>query len=435
MHPAITNQRTKPTFLAELIAAIEHFIPFFILTETHLDQTVLDAEVKINDYNIFRADRITRKCGGTAIYVHQSITINKVEKYSDTVCEAVFLYSKELNLIIIGVYRPPSGHYTKDINTSFSDLLNASESFIKKYKNAQIMMMGDMNLPSVNWTTETVKSDRADTKCGKMFLRFMDKHLLEQHVNETTRKEKNTLDIIVTNIPAMIHSIQVEKVANSLSDHDLLNCFVTEVFKKGKPTEEPYEPSHPFDKLNFKEANWQEIREQLKNVNWSSLLEGKDVEEMSQEFESKLVDICEKNTPKHKLGGKSKQYIPAARRAMIKLKSNLNHKINLNKYVKPNKDKAKIDKLITKKLEVEEKIRESHKAEEIYKEQKMLAQIKTNPRALYSYAKRKKKVKSNIGPLEDKNGNFMMTLKRWLTFYRCNTKMCLVIQMLKRTLQ
>ena len=35
----------------------------------------------------------------------------------------------------------------------------------------------------------------------------------------------------------------------------------------------------------------------------------------------------------------------------------------------------------------------------------VLEKIKTNPKAFYSYAKRKKKVKSRIGPLKDKEGN------------------------------
>lgn len=64
----------------------------------------------------------------------------------------------------------------------------------------------------------------------------------------------------------------------------------------------------------------------------------------------------------------------------------------------------KIRKLITKKSEIEEKIKDSIQAEAKHKEEKMLAEIKTNPKVLYAYAKRRNKVKSNIGPLEDKDG-------------------------------
>ena len=271
MNPATNNQKTKPKLLEEAIKTNDKFIPFCVITETHLQQSIYDAEVEISDYTIYRSDRVGRKCGGTAVYVHQSIPVNNVEKYSDSVCEAVLMYIKELNLVIAGVYRPPSGHANKDIHTSFRNLLNSFEAFLKRIDNPQILFMGDLNLPSINWSTESITSDRGDKKCAELFLDFMDKHLLTQHVKETTRKDQNTLDLIVSNIPAMIHSVIVEKVNSKFSDHDMVHCYITELFRKGKPPEKPYTPTHPFDKLNFKRANWQEIRDKLKEVNWSSL--------------------------------------------------------------------------------------------------------------------------------------------------------------------
>ena len=215
MNPTIVNQKPKITYLEEtIIKTSNHFIPFFVTTETHIDCDINDAEINIEDYNVYRSDRIVRKCGGVAAYVHHSITIDNVQRYSDTVCEAVLMYSKHLNQVIVGMYRPPSGSSSLDIHTSFSNLLKYIESFWNKLKNHQIIIMGDLNLPSIQWSSELVIPGKQDKKCAEAFLSFIDKHFLTQHVNETTRKDLNTLDIIMSNIPTNIHSINVEKVSN-----------------------------------------------------------------------------------------------------------------------------------------------------------------------------------------------------------------------------
>ena len=403
MSPASVNQQYKVKYIEESVKSSEKFVPVFVINETHLKPNIYDAEVNISEYNIHRSDRTDRKGGGTAVYVHQSITIDNIEKFSDSVSDAVLLYSKHLNLVIIGMYRPPSGHSALDIHTSFKQLLKCTETFWNKLDKAQIILMGDLNLPSINWNNENITSSKSDKKCAEVFLQFLDKHLLTQHVHETTRKDLNTLDLIVTNIPDNIHSMSIEKVSNKLSDHDQVNCLITDIFQNENQPEEEYSPSHPFDKLNFNKANWNEIRENLKNINWNSLND-KEVEDMCSEFETTVINICDKSTPKHKKARNNKHFIPADRRALIKLKSNLNHKINLSKYITPEQNAKKIEKLTARKSEVEEKIKTSMEEESKRKEIKMLNEIKTNPKALYAYAKRKRKVKSKIGPLEGEDG-------------------------------
>ena len=407
MNPSIVSQRDKIKFLEETIHTSEKFIPVVVTCETHLEDGIMDPEVNISEYNLYRSDRITRKCGGTSIYVHHSIQIDNIEKYSDSVCEAVLLYSKLLNQVIIGVYRPPHGHPGLDINTSFKNLLKSIELFTSRLENVDLMMMGDFNLPSIDWNRETVAPGKADKKCAEMFLEFMNKHLLSQHVMENTRDNKNILDIIVTNHPELIHSIEVEKVTKKLSDHDVVKCNILDKFAKKKLPEKTYEPKHRLDAINFKKADWNAIRSEISETDWTCL-DTKSVEDMCTHFEESITTICEKHAPKHKLVRQNKYYIPKERRSMIKLKQNINHKINLQKYVhvnRPQKDRMKdIDQLISRKADLEEKIKESIHNEERLKEERMLAQIKSNPKVLYAHAKRKKKSQTNIGPLEDEDG-------------------------------
>ena len=407
MNPSIVSQRDKVKYLEETIQTSGKFIPIFVAIESHLHEGILDAEVQIHEYNLHRSDRIRRKCGGASIYVHNTIQIDNVEKYSDSVCEAVMLYSKTLNQAIIGVYRPPHGYPGLDVHTSFINLLKSIELFISRLQNVDLVLMGDFNLPSIDWNRETVETGKADKKCAEAFLRFMDKHLLTQHVLEATRNNQNILDIIVTNHPEAIHSIEVEKVTKKLSDHDLVKCNIKGKFTKKNPAEKAYKPEHRLDSLNFNKADWKAIAEDISKVDWTCL-ENKGVEEMCLLFEESVTTICEGHTPKHKLEGRKKYFIPKERRAMIKLKQNINHKINCQKYVYVNrcqKDRIRdIDKLISKKTDLEEKIKLSINKEEKLREERMLEQIKTNPKVLYAHAKRKKMSKNSIGPLEGEDG-------------------------------
>ena len=404
MNPTFTNQRFKPKYIEEQIQSSAEFIPFFVLNETHVTSDIFDAEIHISEYSIHRSDRINRQCGGTAIYLHESIPVDNIEYYSDSVCDAVMLYNKTLNLVIIGAYRPPKGHENLHVHTSFCNLLTKIKDFTSRLKNPDIFILGDFNLPSITWETEAINSEKPDKKCAELMLRFMDQLLLSQHVHEKTRKDISTLDLILTNNPDLVHNIEVEKVSTKISDHNKINLILNYDFKTKYNKEEAiYTPTHPLDQLNFNKSDWSAIRQELSQIDWTHF-ENKNVNEMCSELEDIVTEICGKHTPKHKLGKKSKLYIPADRRAMIRLKKNLNHKINLEKYIKVNKSEDKLKRLLEKKSEVEDKIKISHENEEKLKEIKMLKEIVKNPKVLYSYAKRKSKIKCNVGPLEGDDG-------------------------------
>ena len=107
MNPEIANQKWKTLSLEELVLSTSAFVPFMIITETHLTPNILDAEIYIKNYNLHRAHRLNRKGGGTTIYSHDSIAISCVETFTDKHCQAVLLYNETNNLVVIGAYRPP----------------------------------------------------------------------------------------------------------------------------------------------------------------------------------------------------------------------------------------------------------------------------------------------------------------------------------------
>merc|ERR1712066_786297 len=99
----------------------------------------------------------------------------------------------------------------------------------------------------------------------------MDQLFLTQQVNGRTRKDKNTLDLILTNNQESVHSIMVEKVSKTISDHDKINLCLNYDFKtKSKKEDVNYTPTHPLDQLNFKKSDWSAIRQEISLINWTS---------------------------------------------------------------------------------------------------------------------------------------------------------------------
>ena len=117
-----------------------------------------------------------------------------------------------------------------------------------------------------------------------------------------------------------------------------------------------------------------------------------------------LTDACCKHAPKHPNKSTNKLYIPPKRRSLLKIKRRLNHKINICKYLKPpGTTTDKLEKLNKRRGQIEIDIRDNIKEEALKKELDVINKIKTNPRAFYSYAKKKSKVITSIGPLVDTN--------------------------------
>ena len=293
MNPTCHNQAYKIKALSEIIKNCPNFVPYIAITESHLNEGIFNAEVHLENYNIYRSDRVDRKSGGAAIYMHEEVIVNTQETYSDSICEAVMLKNNHLNFILISLYKPPDAI---NIDLSFKKCTEKIDDFIKNFgEGSDITIMGDFNLPNINWNTLEIKKSRSsqEKNCAKTLLNLMDKHLLVQIVTETTRKDKNTLDLILTNNQEPIHSIVVEKI--SLSDHDIvhvsmLNCF------SNNPTDIKIEED-PFKSFNLYKANWIDIEKELDNFDWETLFNEASVDEMVDILEEKVLDTLKTHAP------------------------------------------------------------------------------------------------------------------------------------------
>ena len=286
------KQRIKLRTLSEIIAECDRKILFFILTETHLKEYILDAEVAIPEYNILRADRSNRKNGGVAIYTHHTFSLDNTEVFTNSYCECAMAYNKQNNIVIVATYRPPNAPINK-----FKECLQQIQLFKDKYAGAETVTFGDMNLKYIDWDTETLRQPSSikqlctseEKISSNMLLDFVNENLLVQIVNENTREDKSLIDIILTSDEDIIFDVNVEK--NNLdTDHDTVTCqLMHQAVQSGKSDDMNHNlDKKSIDNLNLEKADWKSIREELSLIDWKILFKEESVESMCSKLEGKL---------------------------------------------------------------------------------------------------------------------------------------------------
>ena len=408
------RNKTKIKTLTEIVLTSDSYIPYFILTETHLKSYHFDAEVACKNYNLIRADRPEVIKGGVAIYVHNDIVIDKSYKYADKFCQAAAFYNTKNNLLIIGIYRPPPAE-----EHSFTSCLNKLQEIINTHNGADIQIHGDLNFPFIDWSTRDIDCRNRwvrEQNSAKKLITFMEKNLLVQLVSETTRLDKNTLDLVLTNNDHAVHSVTTEKTG--LSDHDFVHINLLYNFRNSQCKPQNNDKSG-LDKLNLNRADWNSIRSELGKIPWTDLLNSdENIDNMFKTFESTITNVCTAHAPQHKVSSQNNHHIPKARQSILRTRRHVNQNINICKYLKPPNYESKLEKLMKKKEKLEIRLRDGIRDEMERKEIEVIAKIKTNPRAFYTYAKKHCKTYCSVGPLTDENDELQTD----------PTKMCNILQ-------
>ena len=118
-------------------------------------------ESNMEGYKEIRGVRPTRKRGGCSLYISHSMTVLKHDVISNDYCGAVMAKIKELNCIVISLYRPPEAPIP-----SFIEVANKIREWLEG-ENSEVVILGDFNLPDMgSW--EDIEVDllrqRADKK-------------------------------------------------------------------------------------------------------------------------------------------------------------------------------------------------------------------------------------------------------------------------------
>ena len=214
-----------------------------VLTESWLKQKHSDSEVSLNDYNLFRIDRIASGGGGVAIYVKACLSVIVLKAITIEKCFEFIALKVNLgpnnSLIIIGVYRPPSAK---------PEAIDKLGDLISPYFNNEMLILGDMNQ---DWKTNA--SDKLKEVCSNLNL--------TQLITEPTRPNFNNiaksslLDLILSNKSDKISASGVFELG--ITDHCPIACIRNTKLKKSQP--------RVIVKRNFKHFNEQAFMVDLQN--------------------------------------------------------------------------------------------------------------------------------------------------------------------------
>ena len=410
------SNRTKIAYLSDL--ACESNAPFIALQETHLSCEILSAEIQIPGYTLYRSDRLGgRTHGGVAMYIRNDLTVSEISKHSNNFCESQALDIKELDLIIINIYRPP-----KSPLQLFQETLDITQVIVdriieNKCKSRTLLVVGDYNFPFIKWPNTRIYSRdeepnemSSEKTQAKMLLDWADRNFLEQYINSPTRGE-NILDLVFSNSSCLINGYSIIVNCN-FSDHNIIKLSLNFTYKNEEKRKRinPY-PNKIFeyDLMNASEEDWTRY-----NILMSKMSEDFDVNtenENTNERLKRFYDIIEKATKllfekkesfknnDEKDKTKPKNKIPKNIRILLRKQSSLSKQIILSKSGKKTMNLMKNIRII------EDELKQSHMKRRIESENIALSKIRKNPKYFYNYANKFSKTKNKIGPLINHKGD------------------------------
>lgn len=352
------------------------------------------AEYKIEGYEMEQINVTGNEGRGLLMYVKTGIKyckVNLVSDFSEYCCLEITLQGKKLAITF--VYRSPNSQEGND--EMLLDLLLEITEMEATFK----ILMGDFNLPQINWKNCTTNTGMNDF--GTKFVEKVRDCYLTQHVEEITRirgeSKGNTLDLFFTNEESIVDEV-ISGNPLGRSDHAVIQvtCNMDETVTHERKT------MYLYDK-----ADYELLRKEL-NLDWRNYLsEAANIEEMWDRFKTKLRSAISKSVPTREMGNKNQfrkrtnNNLPMNRKLwtrikkkqrlwtrMKSLKSNLNTSTG-NEYLETEEEYRRLNNQIRKETRNAVKV----------KEREIAKNVKENPKVFWKYVQSKTKSKSRIPEL------------------------------------
>lgn len=181
-------------------------------TETWLKENILNSELNLEEFHIYRNDRTEKGGGGVFLCVkkiYNSILICK-GKQSETVFVKINIPGKS-PIVLCCAYRAPD--LSLDDCMKLCDEIREVKS---KFKNCVFWLSGDFNLPDIDWKSNKIIGKQYSLSINQLFLDLAQDLGLTQTVHDPTRGT-NTLDLFFSNY---IYLISKTSVISGVSDHE-----------------------------------------------------------------------------------------------------------------------------------------------------------------------------------------------------------------------
>ncbi|MBA1446783.1 MAG: hypothetical protein FE835_18145 [Gammaproteobacteria bacterium] len=346
------------------------------ITESWAHKDILDAELALTGYVMFRKDRQERKGGGVILYIKECIQAYEVQLKSEADCEEAIwcnIVTRHSTLTIGLVYRSPNIGHEEDVK-----LQNA----IKETSKGECVIMGDFNHGHIQW--KSLESAGGD---DQQFLFLIQDCFLTQHVLEPTRGG-NVLDLVFSSQNELVDNVKVHEPLGS-SDHNQIH-FSIKVQSRNNAKKQW--------RRNFNKGKYKQMRTYLAHLDWTTLMKNKTATECWTLLKNEIEGIIERFVPLKKQGKRSrKKHLSKEAIRKIAYKQSM---------WRVYKDTGNVEDYNKYKEALNIATTEIRKSKRTF-EQKLANDIKNDSKSFYAYVRSKQKVRDKVGPIENSAGNII----------------------------
>lgn len=247
-------------------------VEVFACTESWLSPSIFNQEFIPPGHLVFRHDRIGRG-GGVFLVVKDHIPCTILPS-SDPELEQITVSIGLVSPISLCVlYRPPNAppKYDLSVIDYIGSLTVASNN---------VVLLGDLNVPDINWDTLTGISPFSKSLCDVVF-----HNNLSQLVDSPTHVKGNILDLILTNDCSLIEHINISKSSPFNYDHFPIFCqIICPSFYNPRPTPSNLRPPT----FNYTKANWIGLSDYLLDYDFSHCFTDPDIDTSWSRFKEVL---------------------------------------------------------------------------------------------------------------------------------------------------
>lgn len=234
-----------------------------VLSETWLRQEVNDSELGLlPNYSIFRCDRCSViendiRGGGVLIAIKNHYHCSQITIHNNNIEQLFVKLTIGSTMFIIGaVYIPP--HSSLNVYNNHTDIIN---NLLCQYNNSKIVLLGDYNLPAIQWSSV---SDGVVSHFGKLEADALANfsYLNLKQFNTIKNHKNSILDLVLSNSA----DVCVAREQSTLVPIDYLYhpalLISTPIYENNEPL---YYNESKYDYVN---CDYNIIRSSLANVNW-----------------------------------------------------------------------------------------------------------------------------------------------------------------------
>ena len=255
------------------------------ISESWLDSSITDEEIKIDGYSLIRGDR-NRNGGGVCLYIKNNIPHNRRMDLNTSSLESLWidlLFPKTKPITVGACYRPP--------NSSIIESLNDLEAVISKINmDDETYILGDFNINFGDNNSPSTKRYN-DIIMINNFYQLID---MPTRITPTT---STILDHILCNTKENVTQSGILDLG--ISDHMVIFC--TRKILKSKAN-----INNVINIRSMKNYDRQRYNNLLRNVNWNPVLDQQDVNTAWSNFKEILNKIIEEIAPKRTVRVKSR---------------------------------------------------------------------------------------------------------------------------------